>query len=110
MVSLKKIQFEVTEKEIEAYTKLSGDDNPVHLDHEYATSHGFSGKIAHGMLTMAKAWGSIANEFENMQFPKELNLTFQSPVYAGEEVELTIMEKEHGIKINSKVVKGEASI
>ncbi len=80
---MKKIQFEVTEKDIEGYAGLSGDFNPIHLDQEYAVTHGFENKIAHGMLTMAKVWGMITNELESVLLPTEYQLTFQSPVYVG---------------------------
>ena len=108
---MKKIQFEVTEKDIEGYAELSGDFNPIHLDREYAAVHGFSEKIAHGMLTMAKVWGTIANELESVLLPAEYQLTFQSPVYVGAQVELTYIEKENAIIITGKsqgmtVVKG----
>jgi 3-hydroxybutyryl-CoA dehydratase len=108
---LKKIQFEVTEKDIEGYAGLSGDFNPIHLDREYAATHGFPEKVAHGMLTMAKVWGMIANESEHGLLPAEYHLTFQSPVYVGAQVELTIIEKENAIIITGKsegvtVVKG----
>ena len=109
---MKKIQFEVTEKDIEGYAGLSGDFNPIHLDREYAAAHGFAEKIAHGMLTMAKVWGMMANEFESVLFPAEYELTFQSPVYVGAQVELTIIEKENALIISGKsegetVVKGK---
>ncbi|WP_342581589.1 MaoC/PaaZ C-terminal domain-containing protein [Ureibacillus sp. FSL W7-1570] len=106
---MKKIQFEVTEKDIEGYAELSEDYNPIHLDNEYAKAHGFSGKMAHGMLSLAKVWGILANELEIMQFPAEFHLQFQSPVYVGEQVELNIMEKDNVVTITGKVMKGRVS-
>lgn len=41
----------ITEADIFAYSGVSGDTNPVHLDHDYAASTIFEGRIAHGMLT-----------------------------------------------------------
>ena len=41
----------VTIEDIEAYAELSGDDNPVHLDEEFAASTQFQGCIVHGMLS-----------------------------------------------------------
>lgn len=41
----------ITAKEIEAFALLSGDDNPLHLDENYANRTRFQGRIAHGMLT-----------------------------------------------------------
>ncbi len=41
----------VTAADIDAFAKVSGDDNPVHLDEAYAAATRFKGRIAHGMLS-----------------------------------------------------------
>ena len=41
----------VTETEIEQFAEVSGDNNPVHLDAEYAAGTMFKERIAHGMLS-----------------------------------------------------------
>jgi 3-hydroxybutyryl-CoA dehydratase len=112
---LKIIHFDVSEKDIEGYGALSGDFNPIHFDHEYAAAHGFENKIAHGMLTMAKVWGVVSNELRLGPLPVQFSLSFQSPVYAGSQVELTIIEKEQTISIigqseGATVVKGKMKI
>ncbi len=40
----------VTLEDIESFARLTGDNNPVHLDEDYATASFFKGRIAHGML------------------------------------------------------------
>ena len=41
----------VTGNDIEVFAELSGDDNPVHLDADFAAKSPFKARIAHGMLT-----------------------------------------------------------
>lgn len=41
----------VTETEIELFAQVSGDNNPVHLDADYAAGTMFKERIAHGMLS-----------------------------------------------------------
>lgn len=41
----------ITETDIVLFAGISGDVNPVHLNHEFATDTMFEGRIAHGMLT-----------------------------------------------------------
>ena len=41
----------VTESDINLFCAISGDTNPLHLDHEYARTTMFGGPIAHGMLS-----------------------------------------------------------
>jgi len=40
----------VTDAAIRAYAELSGDDNPIHVDEEYAQHTAFGGRVAHGLL------------------------------------------------------------
>src|SRR3954462_2573797 len=43
----------VTDEQIEAFARLSGDRNPVHFDDAFARRIGFEGHIAHGAVTAA---------------------------------------------------------
>ena len=42
---------EITNGDIVAFAEVSGDNNPIHLDDEYAASTMFGERIAHGMLS-----------------------------------------------------------
>jgi 3-hydroxybutyryl-CoA dehydratase len=106
------IAFQITEKDVEQYAVISGDYNPIHLDMEAAKQQGFTNKIAHGMLTVAKVLSVLSNE---SLIPQELlsqcKFTFISPVYVGDLVTLTIKQAEHKIRVEGKcgekiVVKG----
>jgi 3-oxoacyl-[acyl-carrier protein] reductase len=41
---------EITAEEVDAFSQLSGDVNPMHLDDVVAQKHGFRGRVVHGML------------------------------------------------------------
>lgn len=43
----------ITQDRLNDYAAASGDDNPLHLDPEFAAGTQFGGIIAHGMLTLA---------------------------------------------------------
>ena len=47
------ISKEISQEQLHAYARVSGDDNPLHLDAEFAAKTQFGGVIAHGMLTLA---------------------------------------------------------
>ena len=47
------VSKEISREQLIAYAKASGDDNPLHLDPEFAAGTRFGGIIAHGMLTLA---------------------------------------------------------
>src|SRR3954453_19688740 len=47
----------VTEADIVNFAGLSGDFNPIHMDHEFARTTPFRQPIAHGMLVFSMATG-----------------------------------------------------
>ena len=42
---------EITEKDILDFAKLTGDDNPIHVDKLFAEKSIFKKQVSHGMLT-----------------------------------------------------------
>ncbi len=111
MICLKIIKFQVTEQDIEVYASLSGDYNQIHLSQKYAQQYGFSDKIAHGMLTMAKIWSAISSELSLFQWPDQFDLSFISPVYAGDQVTIYLQKVGAHMKLRGTcqhkiVVKG----
>ena len=59
IVSERSVRF--TKEQIAAYAVASGDNNPIHLDDDFARSVGLPGVIAHGMLQMG-LMGVVAAE------------------------------------------------
>jgi 3-hydroxybutyryl-CoA dehydratase len=113
---VKKLQFQVTKSDITRYADVSQDRNPIHLDEKYAKGAGFSGKIAHGMLTMAKVISVVSNELlKPSQFIKSYEFSFLAPVYVDEVITMRVVIKGNQYYIdgtcNGKlVVKGIVSL
>ena len=40
-----------SQDDIDAFARISGDDNPAHVDAEWADASPFGGRVAHGVLT-----------------------------------------------------------
>lgn len=68
--------------------RLTGDDNPLHLDPEFARRSGFDRPIAHGLCTLGfgARMGVIAAD--PSADIAEINCRFISPVYPGEKLRL----------------------
>ena len=47
---VEEFQRRVTIEDIDKFTELSGDNNPLHNDEDYAKTTTFGSRIAHGML------------------------------------------------------------
>lgn len=85
----------VSEADILAFAGVSGDDNPVHLNAEFAGASMFGQRIAHGMLSAA----FISTVFgTKMPGPGSIylsqNLKFKAPVKIGDTVVTRVTVKE----------------
>ena len=58
----RKLQRKITQNDILLFSKISGDENPVHLDEENAQQTIFGRRIAHGMLTASLISAVIAEQ------------------------------------------------
>lgn len=52
----------ITAKEIETFADLSTDNNPIHLNEEYAKESIFGKRIAHGFLTASLITGVVGRK------------------------------------------------
>ena len=109
-------QFQVTEHNIDSYAEVSQDRNPIHLSEESARVAGFSGRIAHGMLTLAKVVSIMSNEcLQPSQFMKRYEFTFSAAVYVNDIVTLRVVTEGEqyrisGICRDELVIKGIVSV
>jgi 3-hydroxybutyryl-CoA dehydratase len=79
----------VTEEEIMAFARLTGDDNPMHTDPEYAETHMFGQQVAHGPLVLSIAVG-LAWQLGFMQGTvlafRDLEWKFSRPVFISDRI------------------------
>ena len=85
----------VTEADIVLFAGISGDINPVHLNHEFATETMFEGRIAHGMLTAGFISTVIGTELPGPgAIYLKQSLNFKAPVRAGDTVRARVTIRE----------------
>lgn len=115
------IERTITENDILLFAAVSGDNNPVHLNPEYAATTNFKQPIAHGMLSGAYISAAMACKLPGPgAVYLSQNLEFLRPVYIGDElkVEIEVLEKLPKNKVrlatniynqrNKRIVTGEA--
>ncbi len=77
----------VSDDDIKAFARISGDHNPIHMNEEYAKGTMFGGRIAHGMLA-----ASLISAVLGTRLPGpgaiylSQKLRFLAPVRPGDEV------------------------
>jgi len=71
-----------SQSEVEKFSNITGDNNPIHLDHEYASKTKFKKPIVHGMLTasvFSKVFGTLFPGDGSIYLSQDIN--FKAPVY-----------------------------
>jgi len=81
----------ITAADIEAFAEISGDNNPVHLDADFAAGTMFKERIAHGILTASLISAVIGTRLPGpgcIYLSQSLN--FRAPVKIGNEVTASV--------------------
>jgi 3-hydroxybutyryl-CoA dehydratase len=78
----------VTETDVVLFAGLSGDFNPLHVDHSSAQSNPFGRPVAHGLLGLAIATGlmSQAPRVDTLAFMAILEWKFLRPIVFGDTI------------------------
>ena len=113
----------ITDADIVMFAGISGDINPVHLNHEFAAETVFESRIAHGMLTASFLSTVIGTKLPGPGcIYVSQALRFKAPVRAGETViaratvtklvpEKKFVELKTTCSVGGKVVlDGEATV
>jgi Acyl dehydratase len=84
----------VGEADIVAFAQVSGDENPVHLDADYARTTSFGERIAHGMLAGAYISAVLGTKLPGPgAIYLSQALTFRRPVRIGDAVTARVTVK-----------------
>ncbi|MGF1528896.1 MAG: MaoC family dehydratase [Candidatus Competibacterales bacterium] len=85
----------VTEADVVLFAGLSGDNNPVHINEEFAANTPFKGRVVHGMFSAA-----LLSCVAGTRLPGpgaiyvDQSLKFRAPVRIGDTVTATVTIKE----------------
>jgi 3-hydroxybutyryl-CoA dehydratase len=115
----------VTEDDIVAFARVTGDDQPLHLDDAFAARTRFKKRIAHGMLSAGYISAVLGTKLapNNVVVYLSQQIRFRLPVAIGDtitaEADVTAIDPEKSIVtvrtdcVNQRgeaVVKGEATV
>ena len=106
---MERYQFniKVTCEEIQAYSILSGDKNPIHVNQVAAQKAGFKSIVAHGLLVQAKIVSHILEFFQLNENRVQIACTFLLPVYAEEIVEIEVKSMIQEIRFKGSIQLNE---
>lgn len=102
-----------SQEAINNYAEISGDNNPIHIDLEFAAKSRFGRTICHGMLIYAAISEFLLKEFPNSRQLSQ-TLSFSNPVYANEEVtlicEVTETLENKTLQVKANITKSDSSV
>jgi acyl dehydratase len=80
----------VTEADVVNFAGVSGDFNPIHMDHEFAKTTPFRRPIAHGLLVFAVGSGLGVNcpPMRTIAFLQVREWNFKEPLFIGDTIKL----------------------
>lgn len=104
----------ITEKMVKDFANVSGDNNPLHLDDDFAKKTKFGSRIVQGLLMGSFFSKIIANDYPGPgSIYLEQNLNFQNPCFINDEIEVIVeLEKKEGNKffLNTNIYRGDVKI
>jgi 3-hydroxybutyryl-CoA dehydratase len=78
-----------TQEDYNAFAALTGDDNPIHVDPEFAKKTRFGRTLCHGMLLFSSLQGALSTVFPGTVL-LEQELVFPGPTYTDEEMTIEL--------------------
>ena len=85
----------ISESDVYLFAGISGDNNPMHVNEEYAKQTPFGGRIVHGMFSAA-----LISTVAGTRLPGpgciyvDQQIKFRAPVHIGDTAQATITVKE----------------
>ena len=80
------ISKKITKEDIKKFIEISGDDNPVHIDENFAKRTIFKKPIAHGLISASLISAGLTKLMGEGNIWLTQDLKFEKPVYIDDEV------------------------
>ena len=78
----------LTQADFDLFARVSGDNNPIHVDAAFSARTSFGRTVSHGMLLYTVFWGLLRRAHPKARQASQ-NLMFPNPAYADEPLRFT---------------------
>jgi len=106
-----RLPFTISQKTVDAFADISGDDNPVHLDDAYAQKQGFDRRVVYAGLIL-----TVLSRFLGTRLPghgcvwHSLAIKFRKPLYINESAEMVgtvtyVSAAQHVLRLKLEVLR-----
>ncbi len=84
-----------TQTDFDRFARISGDDNPIHVDPAFAARTRFGRTVAHGMFLSSVLWSMIHRHLPQAGRQLAQELKFPNPAFAGEALRFAVTVEDH---------------
>ena len=103
-----------TQDDFVRFARLSGDDNPIHVDAKFASTTRFGKTVAHGMLLYSVLCGALKKHFPHSA-QLEQTLMFPTPTYVGEEITIRLeiaeqLQDEKRVRVLTSITRPNGDV
>lgn len=98
---INQFQYEITlsQEDFDRFAVLSGDDNPIHVDPEFARGSRFGRTVAHGMMLYSLVCRGLNKHFPEM-VQSSVDMIFPTPTFADEKLIVSLSAKAAQLEEN----------
>ncbi len=120
---VKEFEIQVTDEMVREFARITGDNNPLHLDDDFAKKSIFGKRIVHGMLVASLISKVLGHDFPGAgTVYVSQSVRFRKPVYVNDTVKIRVEVKDKNSEKNriflsttvldneKKVITGEAEV
>lgn len=106
----------ITATDVDGFAKITLDNNPVHLDEEYARTTIFKKRIAHGMICAGLISAVLGTKLPgNGTIYMKQDLVFKRPVYLGDEITARVeviekIEEKKRLRLRTWATNAEGTV
>ena len=96
------------QNDFDRFAKLTGDDNPIHCDPEFAAKSPFGATVAHGMMLYSCICKALTEQIGPGVVQLEQTLMFPAPTYTGDRLRVGLQveaEADGQLEIITEVAK-----
>ena len=96
------------QNDFDRFAKLTGDDNPIHCDPEFAAKSHFGATVAHGMMLYSCICKALTEQIGPGVVQLEQTLMFPAPTYTGDRLRVGLQveaEADGQLEIITEVAK-----
>lgn len=96
----------IDHNDIDLFARISGDNNPLHVDADFARERGFKDRVVHGAHLIAFVSRMIGTQCPGRDaLIHSYNIQFSKPVYAGDSIRILAVVAQVSPATKTIVVK-----